>query len=181
MPTRGPRRRSRLATVEQMVILSEEGDEEDNNFDMDDEMSVSMPSDDENQGEGTGEVAQVQKTKRGVKRVKCGVSLSPTKCKVKRVKRADCWKFFKVIQVQSKKEFGVMVSKAKCRSSLKPTTVQGEDDDDIEFVEFPTCVVARTMEALGMEAKASLHVAGMQDGAMEAWYCFCKTAVYRRL
>ncbi|KAF0932503.1 hypothetical protein E2562_010399 [Oryza meyeriana var. granulata] len=88
------------SSVKQMEILSKEGDEEDNSFDMDDEMSVSMPSDDENQGEGADEVAQVQKTKRGVKRVKGGVSLSPTKCK-------------------------------------------GEDDaDDIEVVEFPTCVVA---------------------------------------
>jgi hypothetical protein len=51
------------------------------------------------------------------KRLKAGagVSLSPSKCKVAGGKRAGCWKHFKVINVPSDKERGVIVTKAKCR------------------------------------------------------------------
>lgn len=46
-------------------------------------------------------------------------SLCPSKCKVKRVNQANCWKYFKEIQVTSKKEAGVMVTKAKCKFCYK--------------------------------------------------------------
>jgi hypothetical protein len=72
--------------------------EEDNSLDMEDDLSLSLSSEDGwSKGEYEGLVKQVHKTKRGVKRAKGDVPLSPSKCKVKRVKRADCWKYFKVV------------------------------------------------------------------------------------
>jgi hypothetical protein len=64
-------------------------------------------------------VSKAQKTNRGRKRLKGGGQLSPSKDKAKRGKRAGCWKYFKEIHVQSKKEFGVMVTKAKCKFCYK--------------------------------------------------------------
>jgi len=101
--------------------VAEEEDEEDNSFDHNDKLSVSLPSngndDDEVVEVSSDEISKAQKGKRGRKRVKAGagVSLSPSKCKVARGKRAGCWKYFKVINVPSSKERGVMVTKAKCR------------------------------------------------------------------
>jgi len=94
------------------------------NFDMNDAtaISVSMPlDDDESQEEEDGDDVSVpsnsSKAARGRKKLKAGagIHLSPSKTKVKRGKRAGCWKYFKEISVQSAKEFGVMVTKAKCR------------------------------------------------------------------
>ena len=91
------------------------------NFDMNADISISVPTDDDadddaSQVEG-GDVVSVpsnpSKATRGRKGKRAGISLSPTKTKVKRGKRAGCWKYFKEIHVQSEKEFGVMVSKAK--------------------------------------------------------------------
>jgi hypothetical protein len=94
----------------------EEDKEEDNILDMEDEFSLSLSSEDGgSQGEDEVQVAQVHNAKRGVKRAKGDVPLSPSKCKVNRAKRADCWKYFKVVEVQSKKKFGEMVTKAKCK------------------------------------------------------------------
>jgi len=61
--------------------------------------------------------SNTSKPTRGRKKLKAGtgIHLSPSKTKVKRGKRAGCWKYFKEIHVQSEKEFGVMVTKAKCR------------------------------------------------------------------
>jgi hypothetical protein len=93
--------------------------EEDNSLDVEDDLSLSLSSEDGwSEGEDEGLVKQVHKTKRGVKRAKDDVPLSPSKCKVKRVKRADCWKYFKVVEVQSKK-FGEKVTKAKCKFCYK--------------------------------------------------------------
>lgn len=64
-------------------------------------------------------VSKAQKTNRGRKRLKGGGQLSPSKDKAKRGKCAGCWKYFKEIHVQSKKEFGVMVTKAKCKLCYK--------------------------------------------------------------
>uniref|UniRef100_A0A0E0MVY1 BED-type domain-containing protein n=1 Tax=Oryza rufipogon TaxID=4529 RepID=A0A0E0MVY1_ORYRU len=52
-------------------------------------------------------------SKRKGKRKK-GISVSPTNS-VARVKRSDCWKLFKVVDVPSKTEKGVTETKAKCR------------------------------------------------------------------
>lgn len=93
---------------------------EENSLDMEDDLSLSLSSEDGwSEGEDEGLVKQVHKTKRGVKRAKGDVPLSPSKCKVKRVKRADCWKYFKVVEVQSKKKFGEKVTKAKCKFCYK--------------------------------------------------------------
>ena len=56
--------------------------------------------------------SKAKKGKTGGK--KTGVTLSP-KCKIARGKRANCWKHFKVVNVPSKKERGVMETKAKCK------------------------------------------------------------------
>ncbi|XP_023157060.1 zinc finger BED domain-containing protein RICESLEEPER 2-like [Zea mays] len=93
----------------------EEDKDEDNSLDMEDDFSLSLSSED---GGSQGE-DEVHNAKRGVKRAKGDVPLSPSKCKVKRVKRADCWKYFKVVEVQSKKKFGEMVTKAKCKFCYK--------------------------------------------------------------
>jgi hypothetical protein len=86
---------------------------------MEDDFSLSLSSEDGgSQGEDEVQVAQVHNAKRGVKRAKGDVPLSPSKCKVNRAKRADCWKYFKVVEVQSKK-FGEMVTKAKCKFCYK--------------------------------------------------------------
>ena len=104
-----------------LEVLSEE-DEEENSFDHDDELSVSLPSADgvtiTQEGDGD-EVSKAEKGKRGAKRSKAGVQLSPSKSKASRVKRADCWKYFKLISVASKKEFGVQITKAKCKFCSK--------------------------------------------------------------
>ena len=72
--------------------------EEDNSLDVEDDLSLSLSSEDGwSEGEDEGLVKPVHKTKRGVIRAKDDVPLSPSKCKVKRVKRADCWKYFKVV------------------------------------------------------------------------------------
>ena len=105
-----------------LEVLSEEEEEEDNSFDHDDELSVSLPSADgvtiTQEGDGD-EVSKAEKGKRGAKRSKAGVQLSPSKSKASRVKRADCWKYFKLISVASKKEFGVQITKAKCKFCSK--------------------------------------------------------------
>jgi hypothetical protein len=72
--------------------------EEDNSLDVEDDLSLSLFS----EGEDEGLVKQVHKTKRGVKRAKGDVPLSPSKCKVKRVKRVDCWKYFLPLYSESK-------------------------------------------------------------------------------
>jgi hypothetical protein len=92
------------------------------NFDMNDAsaISVSVPSDDDESQEEDGDDVSVpsnpSKAARGRKKLKAGagINLSP-KTKVKRGKRTGCWKYFKEITVPSAKEFGVMVTKAKCR------------------------------------------------------------------
>ena len=106
-----------------LEVLSEvEEEEEENSFDHDDELSVSLPSADgvtiTQEGDGD-EVSKAKKGKRGAKRSKAGVQLSPSKSKASRVKRADCWKYFKLISVASKKEFGVQITKAKCKFCSK--------------------------------------------------------------
>ena len=60
-------------------------------------------------------MSKAKKGKRGGKRSKAGVQLSPSKSKASRVKRADCWKYFELISVASKKEFGFKITKAKCK------------------------------------------------------------------
>jgi hypothetical protein len=97
------------------------------NFDMNVDISISVLTDDDaSQVEG-GDVVSVpsnpSKATRGRKGKRAGISLSPTKTKVKRGKRAGCWKYFKEIHVQSE-EFGVMASKAKCRFYLKSYAYQ---------------------------------------------------------
>jgi hypothetical protein len=73
--------------------------------------------DDDAEGEESegNHVSKAQKTNRGRKRLKGGSQLSPSKDKAKRGKHDGCWKYFKEIHVQSKKEFGVLVTKAKCK------------------------------------------------------------------
>lgn len=85
------------------VMLSESDDSE---FDHDDEFPPSTDGD---------ELSKTEKTKRGGKRSRAGIQLSPSKCKANRVKRAGCWKYFKVVTVASRKELGVMETKAKCK------------------------------------------------------------------
>ena len=92
-----------------LEVLSEEeeeDDEEENSFDHDDELSVSLPSADGVTQEGDGD--EVSKAKKG-----------KTREKASRLKRADCWKYFKVISVQSKKQLGVKITKAKCKFCTK--------------------------------------------------------------
>lgn len=95
--------------------------EEENSFDMNDELSVSMPSQLLEDGSQDGvEVTQDDTSKasgspsgkRAAKRLRAGVSVSPKK---KRVQRAPCWKYFKEITVPSKKERGVMVTEVMCK------------------------------------------------------------------
>jgi hypothetical protein len=81
------------------ILLTES---ENSNFDLDDE---SLPSADGD------ELSKTEKTKRST----VGTRVSPSKCKVNRVKRAGCWKYFKVVNVASRKELGVMETKAKCK------------------------------------------------------------------
>jgi hypothetical protein len=85
------------------VMLSESDDSE---FDNDDEFPPSTDGD---------ELSKTEKTNRGGKRSRAGIQLSPSKCKANRVKRAGCWKYFKVVTVASRKELGVMETKAKCK------------------------------------------------------------------
>ena len=98
------------------------------NFDMNDAsaISLSVPTDDDDadgdasqqeDGDDVSMTSNASKPTRGRKKLKAGtgIHLSPSKTKVKRGKRAGCWKYFKEIHVQSEKEFGVMVTKAKCR------------------------------------------------------------------
>ncbi|RLN39323.1 uncharacterized protein C2845_PM01G46030 [Panicum miliaceum] len=97
---------------ELLEILSEgaveKEDEEENSFDHDDELSVSLPSADGATQEGDGEkVSKANKGKRGGKRSKPSVQLSPSHSKASRVKRADCWKYFRVINVASKNSLGL--------------------------------------------------------------------------
>ncbi|XP_020398084.1 uncharacterized protein [Zea mays] len=84
-------------------MLSESDDSE---FDLDDEFPPSIDGD---------ELSKTEKTKRGGKRSRAGIQLSPSKCKANRVKRVGCWKYFKVVTVASRKELGVMETKAKCK------------------------------------------------------------------
>ncbi|KAJ1280364.1 hypothetical protein BS78_04G226700 [Paspalum vaginatum] len=100
-----------------MEAASEE-EEEENSFDMNDELSVTLSTEDSGGQEEDADDAcasKAEKATRGTKRLKGGVQLSPSKCKANRGKRAGCWKYFKEITVQSKKEFGVMDTKAKCK------------------------------------------------------------------
>eukprot|EP00267_Zea_mays_P054664 XP_020407920.1 zinc finger BED domain-containing protein RICESLEEPER 2-like [Zea mays] len=63
----------------------EEDKEEDNSLDMEDDFSLSLSSEDGgSQGEDEVQVAQVHNAKRGVKRAKGDVPLSPSKCKLNR-------------------------------------------------------------------------------------------------
>ncbi len=97
-----------------MVAFSDGGEDEENTFDLNDVMSVSLPSSRSgNKGEDGHDTSKAQK--QGAKRPKVGISLSPSKVKITRGKRASCWKYFKVINVPSKKEKGKMECKAKCR------------------------------------------------------------------
>ncbi|KAJ1268708.1 hypothetical protein BS78_07G155900 [Paspalum vaginatum] len=100
-----------------MEAASEE-EEEENSFDTNDELSVTLSTEDRGGQEEDADDAcasKAEKATRGTKRLKGGVQLSPSKCKANRGKRAGCWKYFKEITVQSKKEFGVMDTKAKCK------------------------------------------------------------------
>ncbi|RLM78057.1 hypothetical protein C2845_PM12G06980 [Panicum miliaceum] len=104
-------------------------EDEDNgqNFDMNaaSAISISVPTDDDadddasqqEDGDDVSMPSNPSKPTRGWKKLKAGtgIRLSPSKTKVKRGKRADCWKYFKEIHVQSEEEFGVMETKAKCR------------------------------------------------------------------
>ena len=89
-------------------------------------ISLSVPTDDDDadgdasqqeDGDDVSMASNASKPTRGRKKLKAGtgIHLSPSKTKVKRGKRAGCWKYFMEIHVQSEKEFGVMVTKAKCR------------------------------------------------------------------
>jgi hypothetical protein len=101
-------------------------------FDMNAEISVSVPTDDDvdddpvtkEVGDDVSVPSSPSKATRGRKGKRSGVHLSPSKVKVKRGKRAGCWKYFKEIKVQSDKEFGVMVTKAKCRFCHKSYAYQ---------------------------------------------------------
>uniref|UniRef100_J3N7H9 BED-type domain-containing protein n=1 Tax=Oryza brachyantha TaxID=4533 RepID=J3N7H9_ORYBR len=97
-----------------MVVVPDEGEDEENSFDMNDEMSMSLPSS-RSGSEGDDGEEKSKSRKRGAKRTKGSISLSPSKGKVTRGKRAGCWKYFKVINVPSKREKGKMECKAKCR------------------------------------------------------------------
>jgi len=94
-----------------------EDEDDDNSFDHRDDMSESLPTVDGGSGSQRGDevddgTSKAKKAKTGGK--KAGVTLSP-KCKIARGKRANCWKHFKVVNVPSKKERGVMETKAKCK------------------------------------------------------------------
>jgi len=97
-------------------------------FDMNAEISVSVPTDDDRVTKEVGDDVSVpsspSKATRGRKGKRSGVHLSPSKVKVKRGKKAGCWKYFKEINVQSNKEFGVMVTKVKCRFCHKSYAYQ---------------------------------------------------------
>jgi len=102
--------------------LAEDEDHREN-FDMNADISVSVPTDDdadddasqEEVGDDVSVPSNPSKATRGRKGKRAGIHLSPSKTKVKRGKRVGCWKYFKEIKVQSEKEFGAMVTKAKCR------------------------------------------------------------------
>ncbi|KAJ1264962.1 hypothetical protein BS78_08G040800 [Paspalum vaginatum] len=87
---------------------------------MDDSLSVSLPIAEGASGSDEQVVdvskSKAQKEKRGKK---ASIKLSPSKCKVKRGKRAGCWKYYKIIEVPSSKERGKMVTKAKCKFCSK--------------------------------------------------------------
>ncbi|KAJ1265943.1 hypothetical protein BS78_08G112300 [Paspalum vaginatum] len=110
---------------QQLDPVSEEHPSESNSFDMNDLLSVSIPTAEGASGsdEETIDVSKEQKAKRGGKRLKAsggtGIKLSPSKCKVKRVQRAASLKYYKVIEVPSSKERGKMITKAKCRFCSK--------------------------------------------------------------
>ncbi|XP_066363588.1 zinc finger BED domain-containing protein RICESLEEPER 2-like [Miscanthus floridulus] len=94
-----------------------EDEDDDNSFDHRDDMSESLPTVDGGSGSQRGDevddgTSKAKKAKTGGK--KAGVTLSP-KCKIARGKKANCWKHFKVVNVPSKKERGVMETKAKCK------------------------------------------------------------------
>jgi hypothetical protein len=100
------------------VEIDEEGDmEEENSFDMNDELSVSMPSQLLEDGSQDGvevthdDISKASGSpsgKRAAKRLRVGVSVSPKK---KRVQRAPCWKYFKEITVPSINEGGLWLQK----------------------------------------------------------------------
>lgn len=93
--------------------------------DMNAEISVSVPTDDDADADDDASQVEVEdnasvpsnpsKATRGRKGKRTGIHLSPSKTKIKRGKRAGCWKYFKLIKVQSEKEFGVVETKAKCK------------------------------------------------------------------
>jgi len=95
-------------------------------------ISISVPTDDDADddtsqkevGDDVSVPSNPSKATRGRKAKRAGIHLSPSKTKVKRGKRAGCWKYFKEIKVQSEKEFGVMVTKAKCRFCHKSYVYQ---------------------------------------------------------
>ena len=94
-------------------------EEEEILIDMNDELYDDADAGEEGEESEGNHVSKAQKTNRGIKRLKGGSQPSPSKDKSKRGKRAGCWKYFKEIHVQSKKEFGVMVTKAKCKFCYK--------------------------------------------------------------
>ncbi|RLN22542.1 hypothetical protein C2845_PM07G40220 [Panicum miliaceum] len=80
-------------------------------------MSESLPTVDGGSESQMGDevddgTSKAKKAKTGGK--KAGVALSPN-CKIARGKRANCWKYFNIVNVPSEKERGVMETKAKCR------------------------------------------------------------------
>jgi hypothetical protein len=105
---------------EEEEILIDMNDELFDDADAGDEGDDDDDAEEEEGEESKGNhVSKAQKTNRGIKRLKGGSQPSPSKDKSKRGKRAGCWKYFKEIHVQSKKEFGVMVTKAKCKFYYK--------------------------------------------------------------
>ncbi|KAJ1270298.1 hypothetical protein BS78_06G043100 [Paspalum vaginatum] len=91
-------------------MVVDEEDEEANKIDMDDGLSISMPSNASLEG-GSKDRDEVSSSEND------DVSASPAK-RAKRVHRAKCWKYFKEIKVASSKERGVMVTKAESQGTL---------------------------------------------------------------
>ena len=93
--------------MQHLEPLAEDEDHRDN-FDMNADISVSVPTDDddadddasqEEVGDDVSVPSNPSKETRGRKGKRAGIHLSPSKTKVKRGKRAGCWKYFKEIKV----------------------------------------------------------------------------------
>ncbi|KAE8796928.1 zinc finger BED domain-containing protein RICESLEEPER 2-like [Hordeum vulgare] len=83
-------------------------------YDLDDDLSEPSLGSGDNENDTEVEVNGKERVKKGGKRKKAGVDGTKVKVKRTRLKRAECWQYFKEVKAVSKKRPGAVVTKAKC-------------------------------------------------------------------